>query len=341
MKVAIIGCGFMGFTHAAAYQAMANVELVGMCGMRERDRMRVVERGIPYFDTLEQMISEAKPEVINICLPTHLHKEMTVKAASAGIHVICEKPMAGNLADAKEMIQVCKRNKVKLFIAHVLRFFPSYQNMTAHVRQGEIGDLGVINTRRVVAHPGKEPGSWYNDDAKSGGVVMDLMIHDTDFVSSLLGEADTVYAMKRKTAEKQYALVTIKFTNGTLANLEALWGYAGPLTYSCRISGKKGVIRFNSESSSSIRMIKDVEKEKVSGADSGSAAEAVRLQSPLLRDPYQTQLEHFIACIKDGTEPVISEYDAYNALLLSLAANHSAEIGQPVKLSTFATGGEV
>ena len=337
MKVAIIGCGFMGFTHAETYLSMSNVELVGMCGMKERDRKRVVDRGIPYFETMEQMIAEAKPEVINICLPTHLHKEMTVKAASAGIHVICEKPMAGNLADAKEMIQVCKQNKVRLFIAHVLRFFPSYQNIAAHVRRGEIGDLGVINTRRVVAHPGKEPGSWYNDDAKSGGVVMDLMIHDTDFVSSLLGEADTIYALKRKTAEKQYALVTIKFMNGTIANMEALWGYAGPLTFSCRISGRKGVIRFNSESSSSIRTIKDMQEEALSG----SATEAVRLQSPLLRDPYQTQLEHFITCIKDGAEPVISEYDAYKALHLSLAANHSAEIGQPVKLSTFATGGEV
>lgn len=329
MRVAIIGCGFMGFTHAAAYQAMANVELVGMCGMKEQDRELVLARNIPYYHTMDQLIAEGKPEVIDICLPTHLHKEMTVKAASAGIHVICEKPMAGNIKDAEEMIHVCRQYGVRLFIAHVLRFFPSYQNLAAQAKQGEIGDLGVINTRRVVAHPVKETGSWYNDDAKSGGVVLDLMIHDTDFVSSLLGEPDTVFAMKRKTEEKQYALVTIKYRNGTIANLEALWGYPGPLTSSCRISGKKGVIRFNSESSSSIRMRKDKVDEDVS------------LLSPLLQDPYQTQLEHFISCILNGKEPIISVSDAYRAMLLSLAANYSAEIGQPVKLSTFAIGGGV
>lgn len=319
----------MGHMHASSYKRMHGVELVGMCGFREEERAPVEQTfQTAFYTSFDELLAEARPQVVSICLPTYLHKEYTVKAAAAGVHVICEKPIASTLSDADEMVDACHRHGVKLFIAHVLRFFPSYKNIRQHIAQGAIGDLGMISTRRVVAHPGADRPSWYNDDAKSGGVILDLMIHDTDFVRSLLGEAKSVYAMRKSTPSKQYALVTYKFANGTIANLEGLWGYPGPLTASCRISGKKGVIRFDSGNSASIRVNK--------AASHPSMPHESSLSSPVLKDPYQEQLEHFISCIHDHAESVITVNDAYEALRLSLAANRSAELGRPIELSTFA-----
>lgn len=329
MRVAVIGCGFMGQMHASSYNRMHGVELVGMCGFRQTEQKLVEETfQTAFYTSFDELLEEARPQIVSICLPTYLHKEYTVKAASAGVHVICEKPMASTLSDAEQMVDVCQQHGVKLFIAHVLRFFPSYQNIRQHIVQGAIGDLGMISTRRAVAHPGTDPHSWYNDDAKSGGVILDLMIHDTDLVSSLLGAVRSVYAMRRLTQGKQYALVTYKFANGTMANLEGLWGYPGPLMASCRVSGKKGVIRFDSGNSSSIRVHKT--------ASNSSMPHESYLASPMLKDPYQEQLEHFVTCIRDHLQPVITVNDAYEALRLSLAANRSAELGRPIELSTFA-----
>lgn len=320
MKVAVIGGGFMGETHLEAYSRLAHVEVVGVCNPKSDPLRLAGQFGTTAFTSFEQMLSTAKPEVVSICLPTHLHKEYVIKAAEAGVHIICEKPIAPTLSDAKEMIEVCKRSGVRLFIAHVLRFFPNYQDIQRQIASGAIGDVGVVHTKRVVGHPGVN--TWYNDPALSGGVIMDLMIHDIDFVRSVLGEVHTVYAMRRKAAEVEHALVTFKFESGAIANLEGLWGYESPLTSSCEFAGKKGIIRLNSENTATIRIKKATEEDP-------SSFESIP-KSPTIHDPFYDQLGHFIECIREDKEPLVTVDDAYKAVELSLAAIRSAETGAPV-----------
>ncbi|MFD2114211.1 Gfo/Idh/MocA family protein [Paenibacillus yanchengensis] len=328
MRVAVVGCGFMGQKHANAYKRMAGVELVAVCGWQENNREFIEETfGTAYFTSFDEMLTITRPQVVSICLPTYLHKQYTIRAAQAGAHVICEKPIATSLSDAEEMIEACATYGVQLYIAHVLRFFPSYQNIVNQINGGEVGQLGMVSTRRVVEHPGGKEQSWYNDDAKSGGVIVDLMIHDTDFVRSLLGEVESVYAMRKVSVDQQYGVVTYKFVNGTMANLEALWGFPGPLTAACRVAGKEGVIRYNSETSSSVRVHK-------TALDQTIPYEKYEL-SPLLKDVYQEQLEHFMECIQLQKQPIITVDDALEALRLSLAANHSALLGKPIVMSDF------
>lgn len=156
---------------------------------------------------------------------------------------------------------------------------------------------------------------------------MDLMIHDIDFVRSVNGEVKSVYAMHKSTPGIEYALITLKFENGIIANLEGLWGHTKSLETACEFAGKQGMIRTNSEQTSSVRL-------KVLSTADDSAVTTIPL-SPLNHDPYRIQLEHFINCIRDGTDPIVTTQDAYKAIELSLAAIESARIGKPIDLNKF------
>ena len=102
-------------------------------------------------------------DVIDICTPTHLHHEMVLQAAAAGKHIICEKPLARTVAQAQEMIRACRTAGVKLFVAHVVRFFPEYALAKAQIDHGKIGKPGVIRLTRGSYRPKKPSGNWFLD----------------------------------------------------------------------------------------------------------------------------------------------------------------------------------
>lgn len=328
MKVAVIGCGIMGRTHANAYNQLQDAELVGVCDFVEEVARKEAEtfNTTPYF-SFEEMVKEAKPEVVSICLPTHLHKEYVMKAADLGIHVICEKPIAPTLEESREMIAYCEAKGVRLFVAHVVRFFPSYKNISNKVKAGAVGSLGVIHTKRIGSHPGAlKP--WYKDISKSGGVIMDLMIHDLDYVRSIAGDVKSVYAIGRTTDDVDYALVTLRFENGAIANLEAFWGYPGAFTTAVEVSGNKGVIRFNSADSATVKVRK--------AADPSTGTDAIAKDlSPHLHDPYYYELQNFLNSISSGEPSEVTAEDGYEAVRLSLAALESLRTGKAISMNGF------
>jgi len=328
MKVAVVGSGFMGQMHANAYAVMPGVDLIGICSASGKGKDLAERLGAVLHASYDRMLAEARPDVVSLCVPTHLHKEYTLKAAEAGVHVICEKPIATTLEDAAEMAEACTRHGVRLFVGHVLRFYNSYRDIRRKVQQGAIGSVGVVHMSRTNSHPGANQ-TWFNDAELSGGVIMDLLIHDIEFARSLLGEVDTVYAMTNRAPGVEYALVTLKFASGAIANLEGRWGHSDGLKASCEWAGKKGILRYDSDRSSALRMVK-------SGGDAEAAAVSTA-SSPLLPDPCYTELEHFISCIRNDSEPEVTTDDARHALELAIAAIRSAATGHPISMKGVST----
>ncbi|MDF2836478.1 MAG: oxidoreductase domain protein [Paenibacillus sp.] len=322
MKVAVLGCGGMGGVHADCYAKLADVQLTSVCDLRGEMAEKLAARtGAKAYDSFDRMLEEADFDVISIALPTYLHKEFTIKAAKARKHIICEKPIALAAEDAKEMIAVCEEYGVRLFVGHVVRFFPDYANIIETLESGKLGRPGVAHASRIGGHPGR----WFADDACSGGVIMDLMIHDLDFLRACMGEVVSVYAKNARKEGLDYALVTLRFVNGAVANVESNWGYPGPFHTKAEIAGSKGIIRTNSLKSSSLQIVK-----QATSADAN--ASVVISESPGFRSPYELQLEHFLACVRDGNKPIVTADDAFKALELALAAKESALTGKVVYL---------
>jgi predicted dehydrogenase len=320
----------MGRKHASCFAKMPHVELVGVCDAEPSAAAALAERlRTAAFISFEEMIANADPDVVSICLPTPLHKEYVLKAADCGKHAICEKPIAPSLADAREMIDVCRSKGVHLFIGHVVRFYPGYADMRRKVSAGVIGKVGVAHASRSGSHPGGRR-AWYKDPSASGGVILDLMIHDIDFMRSLFGDVVRVFALNRRTDAIDHALVTLRFQEGTIANLEAFWGFPGKFTTAVELAGTKGIIRYDSNRNHSLKMYKR--------AAPGEGKSGEILQSPMMNDPYYRELLHFIDCIENGATPLVTAQDGYKALEVALAAIESIRTGAPVEMGRFAAG---
>ncbi|SMF90787.1 Predicted dehydrogenase [Paenibacillus uliginis N3/975] len=326
MNIAIIGCGTMGMTHAHNLGKMPGVKVSGVADLIQKRADQAAEAcgAVPYKDW-ELMLEQVKPDTVVVCLPTYLHKSLVLKLAERGLHIICEKPAALTLEDAKEMKAACSKHGVRLFIGHVVRFFPNYRNAFDQVRSGKIGEAKMAYFKRHGSYP-IGVSFWYRDRSKSGGVIMDLMIHDIDFACWLFGDVESVYASVTKPSlSMEYAQVTLKFSSGAIANLTGFWGYAGPFTTQFEISGKEGIIRFDSN------QVQSLDLKVATGGDDQKVAVQVP-SSPTLHDPYYDEVKHFIECIREGSEPIVSAADACRAVEIALACEHSAQTGQPVRM---------
>lgn len=248
VRVGLVGCGFMGTMHANVYQLLPNADLVGVVDHREEKRNAFAEKfGIPSFGTLEEMVEALEVDAIDICLPTHLHKDATVAAANAGKHVLCEKPMALNLQEADQMIEATQRNGVKLMIGHCIRFWPEYAKLKEYVDSKELGNLVSINLTRVGEFPHWSSENWLANESLSGGGVLDMHIHDSDFVLYLLGEPQSYESWGSIDSRGPGHVFTTLQYPGCVAHLEGGWNMASkaPFKMTFRAIFENGTILFD------------------------------------------------------------------------------------------------
>jgi UDP-N-acetylglucosamine 3-dehydrogenase len=323
MKVGVVGAGFIGAIHLSAYANMPEVEVVGVAdGLPEIAARGAAVVGARAYSSYEDLVSAEEVEVVDVCLPTTYHRELALKAARDGKHVILEKPIARNLEDAGAILEAFDGNSKRLFVGHVLRFFPECMKIKQMIDAGELGTVGVARTSR------RSPfltgwNDWYADWRMSGGVLVDLVIHDFDFLRWTLGEVERVYAkgvMGREYNRLDYALVTLRLESGAIAHIEGQWGYPGPFNYSIEVAGSRALVAIDSTDPPPVQLLGGT-------TGPGDSPDVVTGKSP-----FQTELEHFIRCIATGEEPVVDARDAYEALRIGIAAIESVMIGKPVTL---------
>ncbi|MCM3740610.1 Gfo/Idh/MocA family oxidoreductase [Oceanobacillus luteolus] len=325
LNALIIGAGTMGGTHAEAYAKMENVKLAGIVDINLAKAQGLADRlNTKAFQTYEEAVELDEIDVVSICVPTPFHKQYVMKVADDKKHVICEKPLAISLSDAREMINYCNDKGVKLFVGHVVRFFPEYVKAKKLVDEGKVGKPAVVRTTRGGGFP-IASNDWYSDFASSGGLVLDMIIHDFDYLRWCFGEVKRVYAKSTRTRvfEKfEYALVTLRFESGVIAHVEGTWAHQGFST-KFEIAGKEGIIEYDSSKVTPV-----VASRKETASSEGVAVP----ESPMKDNPYFAELEHFIHCIQTDAEPVVTAEDAYKAMEISLAALESIETGKVVVL---------
>ena len=329
MRVGIIGAGFMGTTHASGWAATPAV-IAGLAAETIAEAQPLaIQLGCQVYPDLEAMLSDV--DVVDVCTPTHLHYDMVMRAAAAGKQVICEKPLALTAGQAREMVSACQRAGVQLLVGHVVRFFPEYALAKAAVERGEIGRPGVIRLHRGSYRPKKPVGNWFLDEAKSGGILMDLMIHDFDYARWIAGRVTSVFAKKISSghpgAAVDYGLAILTHESGTLTHVAGAWAYPPPIfRTSLEIAGDLGLIQFDSDATAPIRSLVM--------AQPGDAPDVALPSSPLSESPYTTQIKEFYQALAHGRPARVSAEDGLAAVEIAQAAVASARRGVAVSLAT-------
>lgn len=329
MKVAVAGTGTMGQLHLEALSKICDVTISGIVGRNDETLTRLENiYHAKKFRSIEELVDSVDVDLIDICLPTHLHYEYVAKAAKAGKHIICEKPLGLRLEEIERMKNICDENDVKLFAGHVLRFFPEYQDAREKILEEFVGKVGVVRLARRGPYPqGKD--RWYENEEKSGGVILDLGIHDFDWLRWTFGEVERVMALRNtRTSENgekiDCALVSLRFKNGVIGLVDVAWAI-NEFEMSFEVSGKDGMLAYNSRTSNPINVAMNTKASSQTGV---AVPEQILLKSPL-----QLQLEHFIHCLKENEEPLVTVEDAFKSVEIALAAIKSAQTGLPVTIS--------
>ncbi len=191
LRVAILGAGSMGHTHAAGWAA-TDAKVVGVVALDRGAAEEVAALcGAAVYQGLDAVLPQV--DIVDICLPTYLHLEFTLKAAAAGKHIFCEKPIARTVEDGQKMIAACNAAGVRLFVGQVIRFFPQYRKAYDALQDGKIGNLAVLRLTRVGYRPHSSFENWFGDVNRSGGPLLDVLVHDYDYARWMGGEIERVY----------------------------------------------------------------------------------------------------------------------------------------------------
>lgn len=338
--VGIIGSGFVAEIHAQAFRQVPGAEIVAVASPTLRNVREFSRRhGIPkWFTDYRKLLDLKDVNVVSLCVPNDLHCRVTVDAAKAGKHVICEKPLCLNLAEADQMIKTCAQCGVKLMYAEELCFAPKYVRAKKLIDEGAVGK--VYHIKQSEKHDGPHS-AWFWDVKRSGGgVALDMGCHAIEFFRWVMGKprATSVYAEmgtyvhKGKTRGEDNALIIVNFENGATCLAEESWAKKGGMDDRAEIYGSEGVIYADLLRGSSLITYSEkgygyaVEK---AGTTKGWS---FTMFEELWNYGFPQEMTHFIECVRTDTTPLETGEDGRAVLEIIFAAYESARTGAKVRL---------
>ena len=315
--VALLGAGFMARTHAAVLGERVRV----VCARSGADEL-AASVGADVITDWREAVAAPGIDVVDVCLPTPLHRPAAVRALELGRHVLVEKPIALTLEDA-DAIGAAAGDRV-LMVGHVLRFFPEIAELRRVVASGELGEPIAATAYRLSPPP--DWNDWMLDASQSGGTLLDLTIHDLDIVAAVLGPCERVSA--QITAGGRHVQVLAEHAGGR-AVIEGSHAMPAsyPFTAGLRVVCSGGVVehRFVAGAGDEVADSAAVSELRIHPLD-GPA----RRFEPEPVDPWAVQIGHFLDCVEHGREPSDGSFaQARAALAVALAARRSAESGAP------------
>jgi len=303
LKIGIIGFGGMGHFHAACYAKRPDSQLAAVADIRpEQLTGKALEinigtgaacdmSSVHAYTSADEMLAAEKLDLVSICLPTDLHAAYAIKALEAGCHVLCEKPMSRHLKEADAEIKAVHRTGRRLMIAQCLRFWPCYEKLATVYRSGALGRLLLLSMRRVSPCPGWGGAeTWFKDGRRSGGALLDMHIHDTDFTNHLLGvpKAVVTTGAPYATGAIDNAVTQYLYDGGVAVMAETSWSYGGGFVMSFCAIFEQGTLEMGYKDSD-LWLLRPGEK-------------PLKMELPA-GDGYAREIDYFITCIQTGVEP--------------------------------------
>jgi scyllo-inositol 2-dehydrogenase (NAD+) len=328
LNVGVIGLGRLGRIYArdlATRIARTRVVAVADISQSAVDDVRALY-DIPRGSTdPAAVIEDPAVDAVVIVTPTSTHGELTRAAAAVGKPIFCEKPPAIHLDEAVSMQETVQRAGVFFQLGFMRRFDPGYAAAKAQIDRGAIGDAVVFkSTSRDQFRPPVE----YANPKTSGGMIIDMGIHDFDLARWFMGEVDTVQAIGGVLAYPELgevgdidnAVVTLKFRNGRLGVIDltrnGIYGY----DIATELLGTKGTVRIGYQRETPLLVM----------TEGAVTHDTVPGFVERFKDAYTLQLENFADNVLDGREAPITAADGVEALRIAVAATKACHTGQPV-----------
>jgi predicted dehydrogenase len=338
--VGLIGSQFISTIHAEALKSVTDAEVLAVMSPTEgHARAFAAKHGIPHhFTELDQLLGMDAIDMVIVGAPNHRHCGITLAAAAAGKHVVMEKPLCMNLAEADRMIAACRRANVKLMYAEELCFTPKYVRLKGLLDEGALGKPVLL--KQSEKHDGPHAAHFWDVEQSGGGVTMDMGCHAVQFFRWLNGRnpITSVYAQMAttvhtdKTRGDDNAIIILEFANGVMAVAEESWTKKGGMDDRAEIHGSEGVayadvLQGNSIQTYSMRGVGyAVEK---AGSTVGWS---YTMYEEIWNYGFPQELAHFVRCVKHDEPPLVTGEDGRAVLEVILAAYASAGTGRKVML---------
>ena len=316
MKIGIVGLGSMGAQHLEAFSKLDGVDVGAVCtrdaraatgdlrhigGNLQREGMVHDFSAVRVYEKWQDLVADRELDAVDLCVPTDVHAEMSLAALAAGKHVFCEKPMALNAPDCDAMLAAAHRHRRVLLIGQVLRFWPEYLMLADFLKARGLGSVTSAMFRRHCEVPGWS--KWLTDETRSGGALMDLLIHDIDQVLLQFGVPARVSA--QSLGEADTARIAFEYGGGLKVHIEGGW-FPPPLPFAMgfEVEAAGERLRFDSD-----------------GLHQGDRALVVPKA-----DAYAAEIAYFVECCRENRAPVkCRPEDSARAVKMALLLRQSRE----------------
>jgi len=340
VRIGLIGSQFISSIHAEALKQVPDAQLLAVASPTQGHAAAFARKHgvLRHYTDYHQLLALDTIDIVIIGVPNQLHCQVTVEAAAAGKHIVLEKPMCLNLAEADRMIAACRKAGVKLMYAEELCFAPKYVRLKQLLDSGALGKPVLL--KQSEKHDGPHAPHFWDVSRSGGGVTMDMGCHAIEFFRWMLGRPPikSVYAQMgthvhgAKTKGDDNAIVILEFENGVTAMAEESWTKLGGMDDRAEVHGSKGVAYADLLHGNAI------ETYSASGYDyavekAGSTVGwSFTIYEEIWNYGFVHEMAHFVDCVKNDKQPIVTGEDARVVLEVIFAAYESARTGRKVYL---------
>ncbi len=336
--VGIVGCGFIAKTHLEAIRKSPDLaEVVAVADVDEaRGKAFAETYNVPrFYPDHRAMLEDKGVQAVVVGVPNYLHHPVTMDALRSGRHVICEKPLALSLRQAREMVEEAKRRGLVLAYAEELCFIPKFERVKQLVESGGIGKPYLV--RQCEKHAGPYSPWFFKEGEAGGGILMDMGCHSISCIRWVLGKPRVkrvqafmgTFLHGEITKEEDHVIVLLEFEDGTVGQAESSWALKGGMDSTLEVFGTGGVVKADLLKGMGLVAYSETGFPDMWEPNQGWVFPDYEW---LWNNGYPQEDRHFLQCMVSGETPRESGEDGLEVLEILLAAYHSAGIGQRVTL---------
>ena len=319
VTAAVVGTGFMGQQHIEALKKL--VSKIVVCSSDSVKGMETANNlGAKFYSDYNEMLEKERIDVVHVCVPTPLHCKMTVAALEKGINVLCEKPFATCLEEAKQMIDASEKSGAKLMIGQCVRFAQTHEYLKRCIQDERFGKVTYLQSYRHGPIPDWSVGNWLQNPSITGGAVRDLHIHDTDFIRSVFGIPCSVYSKGNPLITN----TTFEYGNGVVITATCCWRNSAKYVFT---SGYHAAFEHASV------ICRDGDVTVYTDSEEFNPLDIEKFPEYFQNDGVTNEIEYFYHCLATGEDNTLClAQDCFDSFKITHAQVESMENGKIVKL---------